>query len=39
LQVGYVDNKGSMNQWMAYGEPVAPGVSTTAVMVGIRHLF
>jgi predicted porin len=39
LQVGYVDNKGTMNQWIAYGEPVAPGVSTTAVMIGIRHSF
>ena len=39
LQVAYVGNKGTMNQWIAYGEPVAPGVSTTAVMVGIRHSF
>jgi predicted porin len=39
LQVGHVANKGTMNQWIAYGEPVAPGVSTTAVSVAIRHSF
>ncbi|MFM0331387.1 MULTISPECIES: porin [Paraburkholderia] len=38
-QVGYVDNKGTMNQTIIYGAPVAPGVSTTAAMVGIRHTF
>ncbi|MGF6602087.1 putative porin [Paraburkholderia sp. GAS448] len=38
-QVGYVDNRGTMNQTIIYGSPVAPGVSTTAVMVGIRHSF
>ncbi|MFT0172213.1 porin [Paraburkholderia mimosarum] len=38
-QVGYVDNKGTMNQTIVYGAPVAPGVSTTAAMVGIRHAF
>lgn len=38
-QVGYVDNKGTMNQTIVYGTPVAPGVSTTAAMVGIRHSF
>ncbi|WP_044043095.1 porin [Caballeronia insecticola] len=38
-QVGYVDNKGTMNQTIIYGAPVAPGVSTTAAMVGIRHNF
>ncbi|MGY6158901.1 porin [Paraburkholderia strydomiana] len=38
-QVGYVDNKGIMNQTIIYGAPVAPGVSTTAAMVGIRHTF
>ncbi|MGA7811892.1 porin, partial [Caballeronia sp.] len=38
-QVGYVDNKGTMNQTIIYGNPVAPGVSTTAVMIGIRHTF
>jgi len=38
-QVGYVDNKGTMNQTIVYGTPVAPGVSTTAAMVGIRHTF
>ncbi|RZF24446.1 porin [Paraburkholderia sp. UYCP14C] len=39
LQVGYVDNKGTMSQWIAYGAPVAPGVSTTEAMIGIRHSF
>ncbi|EIF33478.1 outer membrane protein (porin) [Burkholderia sp. Ch1-1] len=38
-QVGYVNNKGTMNQTIVYGAPVAPGVSTTAAMVGIRHSF
>jgi predicted porin len=38
-QVGYVDNKGTMNQTIIYGTPVAPGVSTTAAMIGIRHTF
>ncbi|MFM0039279.1 porin [Paraburkholderia strydomiana] len=38
-QVGYVDNKGTMNQTIIYGVPVAPGVSTTAAMIGIRHTF
>jgi predicted porin len=38
-QVGYVNNKGTMNQTIVYGTPVAPGVSTTAAMVGIRHSF
>ncbi|CAG4886706.1 porin [Paraburkholderia gardini] len=38
-QVGYVDNKGTMNQTIVYGQPVAPGVSTTAAMIGIRHSF
>ena len=39
VQVGYVDNKGAMNQTIVYGQPVAPGVSTTAAMIGIRHSF
>jgi predicted porin len=38
-QVGYVNNKGTMNQTIIYGAPVAPGVSTTAAMIGIRHNF
>lgn len=38
-QVGYVDNHGTMNQTIVYGQPVAPGVSTTAAMIGIRHNF
>lgn len=39
LQVGYVDNKGTMDQFIAYGATVAPGVSTTEAMIGIRHAF
>jgi predicted porin len=38
-QVGYVSNCGTMNQTITYGQPVAPGVSTTAAMLGIRHTF
>ncbi|CAE6851673.1 Major outer membrane protein P.IB [Paraburkholderia nemoris] len=39
VQVGYVNNKGTMNQTIVYGQPVAPGTSTTAAMIGIRHSF
>ncbi|WP_233855375.1 porin [Paraburkholderia sp. HD33-4] len=39
FQVGHVDNRGGMTQWIAYGAPVAPGVSTTEVMIGVRHTF
>jgi predicted porin len=38
-QVGHVDNKGTMNQTIVYGQPVAPGASTTAAMIGVRHNF
>lgn len=38
-QVGYVNNKGTMTQTIAYGQPVAPGMATTAVMLGLRHAF
>ncbi|MGA7817974.1 porin [Caballeronia sp.] len=38
-QVGYVDNNGTMNQSIEYGQPTAPGVDTTAAMVGIRKRF
>ncbi|HEY1214310.1 MAG TPA: hypothetical protein VGE93_11815, partial [Bryobacteraceae bacterium] len=38
-QVGYVANRGTMNQTIIYGAPVAPGVNTTAAMIGIRHGF
>ena len=38
-QVGYVDNKGTMNQSIEYGQPVAPGVPTTAAMIGVRARF
>ncbi|WP_423369763.1 porin [Burkholderia sp. LMG 32019] len=37
--VGYVNNRGTMNQALEYGQPVAPGVGTTAAMIGIRHRF
>ena len=39
LQVGHVNNNGTMNQTIVYGQPVAPGLSTTAVMIGLRHSF
>lgn len=38
-QVGHVENKGDMEQMITYGTFVAPGESTTAVNVGIRHRF
>ncbi|WP_233887149.1 porin [Paraburkholderia flagellata] len=38
-QVGHVNNRGTMNQAITYGAPVAPGVSTTAANIGIRHTF
>ncbi|HZZ09617.1 MAG TPA: porin [Paraburkholderia sp.] len=38
-QVGHVNNQGSMTQTIAYGQPVAPGTATTAVMLGLRHTF
>jgi predicted porin len=38
-QVGHVANTGTMNQTIVYGQPVAPGVSTTAAMIGVRHNF
>jgi len=28
-----------MNQTIMYGQIVAPGVSTTAAMIGLRHSF
>jgi hypothetical protein len=38
-QVGHVNNNGTMNQTIVYGQPVAPGLATTAVMIGLRHAF
>jgi predicted porin len=38
-QVGYVNNRGTMTQTITYGQPVAPGMGTTAVMMGLRHYF
>lgn len=38
-QAGKVNNKGTMTQAIGYGQPVSPGMATTAVMTGIRHLF
>jgi predicted porin len=37
--VGYVNNRGTMNQSLVYGQPVAPGVGTTAAMIGLRERF
>jgi hypothetical protein len=39
VHAAYVDNTGTMNQTIIYGVPVAPVVSTTAAMVGIRDTF
>jgi hypothetical protein len=36
---GYVDNRDAMNLALEYGQPVAPGVGTSAFMVGMRHRF
>ena len=38
-QVGYVNNRGNMSQTITYGAPVPEGRSTTAAMIGIRHVF
>jgi predicted porin len=38
-QAAHVRNKGTMNQGILFGQPVAPGVSTTAAMIGLRHNF
>lgn len=38
-QLGVVKNKGKMTRALAYGQPVAPGMSTTAAMLGIRHVL
>ncbi|WP_321877193.1 porin [Paraburkholderia bannensis] len=38
-QVGHVNNRGTMTQPITYGQPVAPGMATTAVMLGLRHFF
>ncbi|WP_321916152.1 MULTISPECIES: porin [unclassified Paraburkholderia] len=38
-QVGWVNNHGEMTQTITYGQPVAPGNGTTAVMMGMRHNF
>ncbi|CAN0620679.1 Porin_4 domain-containing protein [Burkholderia multivorans] len=38
-EVGHVNNRGTMGQMLVYGQPVAPGVGTTAAMLGIRHNF
>ncbi len=37
--VGYVSNRGAMNQELAYGAPLAPGRNTTGAMLGLRHTF
>jgi Outer membrane protein (porin) len=38
-EIGHVDNRGLMNQEIAYTQPVAPGKSTTTTMLGLRHNF
>lgn len=38
-QVGHVQNKGSMNQEIAFAMPVAPGKNTTQTNLGMRHSF
>jgi predicted porin len=38
-QLGHVNNRGDMTQMVQYGQLVAPGTSTTAVNIGIRHRF
>jgi predicted porin len=38
-EAGHVNNKGNMTQTIAYGQPVAPGMATTAFMMGLRHAF
>ncbi len=38
-QVGWVNNHGDMTQTITYGQPVAPGMGTTAAMIGLRHNF
>ncbi|RKT22851.1 putative porin [Paraburkholderia sp. RAU2J] len=38
-QVGWVNNHGDMTQTITYGQPAAPGMGTTAAMIGIRHNF
>jgi len=37
--IGYVSNRGAMNQELQYGAPLAPGRNTTAATVGLRHTF
>ncbi|CAB3803631.1 Outer membrane porin protein 32 [Paraburkholderia caffeinitolerans] len=39
VDVGYVSNRGAMNQELAYGAPPAPGKNTSAAMLGLRHTF
>ena len=38
-QVGYVNNRGNMSQTIIYAAPVPEGTSSTAVMIGMRHVF
>lgn len=38
-QFGHVDNRGGMTQMIMNGDPVAPGMSTSAIDVGLRHTF
>ncbi|RKT20767.1 putative porin [Paraburkholderia sp. RAU2J] len=38
-QVGYVNNRGNMSQTIIYAAPVPEGTSSTAAMIGIRHVY
>ncbi|MGS0895412.1 porin [Burkholderia stagnalis] len=38
-QIGHVNNKGAVSMPIAYGQPVEPGATTTAAMIGVRHKF
>ena len=38
-QAGHVNNKGNATTTISYGSPVAPGMATTAVNIGVRHSF
>ncbi|WP_321793655.1 porin [Burkholderia pyrrocinia] len=37
--IGYVSNRGAINQQLQYGSPVAPGRNMTAATISLRHLF
>jgi hypothetical protein len=39
MQWAYSGYRDTPNPAITYGEPAAPGISTTAAMPGIRHTF